>query len=240
MASAQETVLVYKDNVPYFIPVSSRGKRAFEARHGKGSMKRILQLLGEDCRRFSEVGEAFGLTGERARKIYKKHLAPHFPHKGGFERMRSCTLQRVHIKKFPEHVLAVWRGARRHGIAVTALNAISVHTVYTQKCQLALNGKVCKIHICRKKWAPGPYAHTHIGTTRKREYDFEIFVILVPRFEKRFYIVPLAIILHGHHGKGVSERKVGRSLYLPLTDTYTPRSGGIDWLTYKNAWHLLR
>ena len=209
----------------------------FEHRHG--DMREFLSLLVQECHTLKAVGERYGMTREMARLYYRRYLAPVLEAKNGRERQRACTLARVHIKQFPDSVLAVWRMARRWGLSVSVVNVVSRdEKVHTMRTALWLSDRMCRIHIMSSDTAREGFVCFNIGRGGTQEkFSFHIYVI---RFAERhwrdwvYYVIPLDKIPEVQSFTlpflSPAERGIVRE---------TPWLIKYDWASYRDAWHLI-
>lgn len=242
---AGNVMRIEREDGVFNVPIADVHRHRFEMLHGIGSVFALYSLLAEDCRTFADIGKAFGLTKERIRQIYKKRIAPFLPHKNGRGRLRQCTLARVHIKQFPKITLDIWREARKQGLKVRHLNSIRLNgQVSTIKHALILNDKNCKVQKCRHRFSPNrsakhhrSYAYIQISRYAVRRYDYFIFVMAIPGFNKRYFIIPAKDLL-----ASVFSVKEYFTIYLPVEKhrAYNCIRPRVDWQQYENAWHLLR
>lgn len=227
------------------IAITGSTRDRFERKHG--SMSDFLQMLAEQCRSLRSVGERFGMSTEMARLYYRHYLAPALDAKNGRERRRACKLARVYVSNFPDEVLGVWRMARRHGIAVAAVNSVSANrneNVVTLRHALWLHDAICSIHAASAERSGGAYngrAHFRIKNVGIRQDKFSFHVCVVKMSKKHwtdwaYYILPADIF------SGVKEK----SVYLPFIEEENrgikrpaPWAIKYDWTQYRDAWHLI-
>lgn len=228
-----------------FIAVNRKVHQRFENKYGVcGGMQRFFCLLAEECHSFQDIADRYQMSGERVRQYYNRYLAPVLGAKNGRERRRICTLARVHTERFQDYLLAVWRRARRYGMAVSPVNSVSQKytSVSTLREALWLNDSLCRVHTasgdgvsaCRTGLA---YFSINPSGMMQEKYTFRICVI---RFSERrqsewlYYVIP---------GDAIPK---SLALYLPLlSPAERALKRGVSWLVkydwsqYRDAWHLI-
>lgn len=226
------------------IPVNHKVHQRFENKYGThGGMQRFFSLLAEECNSFQDVADYYQMTTERVRQYYDLYMASVLETKTGRERQRVCTLARIHIERFPDHLLAVWRRARRHGLSVSPVNSVSQKTpiVRTLRGALWLNNFLCRVHVvssdavitCRIGLVT---VKIRASGMMQERYAFHICVI---RFLERrqsgwlYYVIPSAAIPQAG------------CFYLPVSapaERMLKREvtwAKYDWSQYLDAWHLI-
>ena len=231
--------IVKRDGDDLEIPYSEAYRISFDDRHGEGRFEEFVRLLADRRNKLADVARRFSLSRERIRQLYDFILLPYLG-ESGTERMIIHTGLRVH-GKFPEHVLRVWRVARRHGIRVSHVNHIlQAGTVSTLHDVLQLNWAMCGVkHSAhpRDSWAR---VNIDLNEAESGELDFYIVLVQVPDIPEVFFMIPMDVLktLPYRRPRTAPERTV-RNFYLPLRKWYEySEDWKVNWHTYQNAWHL--
>ena len=226
-------------NRMYEIPVAQGLVTRFEQDHEENSLSLLLRLLMEECHSFSELGRKFGRSHEAIRKIYVKYLAPYSANPG-VKRRRVCTLKRIHLPRFPDHILKVWRKARRAGIEVSAVNSLSGEqkNVHTLTRHLFFNDVLGTIRHTTFKHPNVDASQVYFNRKELEQIPLHILFFEVPGFQEHMFILRSCDLLPLF--KKMQKRK---TFYVPLF----PLDGSIpkrkkrkyDLMQYMNAWHLI-
>jgi len=204
--------------------------------------------LAKECNSFTEVGRIFGITKWAVSKTYTKRLAPYLPQKGGYDRKRTCTIARHQAKPLPEFPLEVWKEARKHGILVARSLSVVNSKYRTQTRELLLNDKLSKIRFLRNKVSCKAavncaYAHAQISVTSLSDYKFQIIVVEVEGFARRYFVIPSEVIAFNRKSY-YSQKRRCEEYYINLPLQKVPIYKNIkpitDWWQYENAWNLLK
>jgi len=181
----------------YTVPFPRSFFTRFEKRYGQGAGEMLVRLLAQDCNRFQGIANYFGITRERVRQIYNRYVRSYLPNtKSDRERGKACTLVRVTRLHFPQKVRAVWHEARKHGIEVSAVNAVRTYkrdgrdrqTVYTRNSVLFLNGMLTSILSRRARQKGSSWYVQFIIHQDIRSYPRYILMCFLPDGEKRYFI----------------------------------------------------
>lgn len=229
------------------IPVNRKSHQHFENKYGAyGGMQRFFSLLAEECNSFQDIAGRYQMTGGRVSQYYDQYLAPALGAKNGRERQRVCTIARLHIERFPDYMLAVWRRARRHGLAVSPVNFVSQKTsdVWTLRKTLWLNDSLCRVHVVSSDTVTARrtgLVEVFIRTSGMRQEKYAFHICVIRFFERHhsewvYYVIPSGAIPQAESSR----------LYLPVSapaermlKREAPWLVKYDWPQYRDAWHLI-
>lgn len=232
------------------IPIRERHRDMFEARHGRGSVKRLYRILAESCDSMRSTAADFGITVERVRQIYLKYLSPYLEAKTGRERMVSCSAaKRWAGVKYSKPVRRIWRDARAAGLTVYPVGwERGRQGLYVSKDRLFINGNLCVIrhsshHRSLRLQSPNQssYATYCFFSVSEECLDCDFFIFVAANL---VYVIPTSILRElrsVNRFKGIRRKQPSKTFYLPVRDgnrVWSKGGVGVNWRSYRNAWHL--
>jgi len=160
--------------------------------------------------------------------------------KSGNERIKFCSMNRPHVKEWPEVTLAVWKEARKQGFEVTYINhkIPSTGHINTFSRRLLINGHICQIKRSTtvhdsSKYGQGYTKYVHVNFRNVEGIQFFILVAKVNE-DTRFYIIPKGMIIQvAGKDKNIFIPVDGYSNYL---HKFPPK---LNWVACRDAWHQL-
>lgn len=236
-------LIVERQEGLFGIPICKNYEQRFEKLHGKNSLIKLYQLLAEDCRSFSEIGRMFQLSRERIRQIHKKQLAPFLPSKCGHERRRICTIARLKRRPLPPLIREIWSIARRNCVkADVIISGLKDHPRISRR-SLILNGNKARVLMCKNKCLSYKgssvfLTHNSVSLKTLTQYDVIIFIIAVPGFRRKYFLIPASKMLDVSYSRDLY--KIEFKMPIEKEGDGINYAKKYNWWQYENAWHILQ
>jgi excisionase family DNA binding protein len=206
---------------------------------GRFAYDELWDMFYDKRMAFKDIALAVGVTKQRISQIYNIFFAFGV---NGYERRKDITLERRQERELQEtldseKISSLGAIVESMGLTVELVNIGKGPNFHRN--MMIINGHLCRIHRSRKdtKFSGTTYrSYSRLLITRDLLDTYEFVIALAGEVERRVFIIPTGD-LKRQFLKG-EKRKL---FYLPTSDkgAYRNIRPILDWLSYKDAWHLI-